>query len=245
MALLERLRWRLRMLRLALRIPGPIIGAEDDPPDDDPEPKDDPPKGGSDPDPKPDDDPDKVTPDDDWQAKARKHERAAKKERKAREELEQKLKEREDEEKSERDKAIDKAREEAKAEVLTEVEKERRGDRLETAVTRLSKGIKIGDGDDAKTVRFADEDVLLRIERQLRSEDIDSDDLYDSEGKVNTDTLRDAAEKILAANPHLVTGDGKSKPSGDADTRKGDTAKSDLESMSPEDHEKRKYGDKK
>jgi len=240
MAMLRKLRERIAFWRWYLLEFRPIAGAEDDPPEDDS--KDDPPNG-DDP-PEDDSKDDKVEKGDDDAAKARKHEQWAKKERERANKAEAELKKLRDADKSERDKAIEKAREEATAEVTSKYEKERRADRLETAVTRLSKGIKVGEGDDAKTVRFADEDVLLRIERKLRSEDIDPDDLYDSEGKVNTDTLKGAVAEILGANSHLVVGDGK-KPAGDPDSRKGDKATSDLESMSPEDHAERKYGKSK
>lgn len=214
----------------------PIAGAED--PDPDPEKDKDP-----EPDP-PDPDPEKVSPDDDWKAKARKHEREAKRLRKEREEFERKLKEREDEDKTERQKEIDKAREEAREEALTEAEKERRSDRLEVAVTRLAtKGVTLGEGDDAKVVRFADsEDALLHVERGIARGEIDADDIYDSEGKVKTEALDTALQSILEAKPHLIGGNGeRPKPSGDPDARKGERAQKDLESMTPEDHEKRKY----
>jgi hypothetical protein len=240
MALLDLLRWRLRMLRLAFTLK-PIRGADDppdDPPKDDPKP-DDPPK-----DDPPDDDPDKVTPDDDWQAKARKHERAAKAERKRREDLERQLKEKDDEDKTEQQKAIDKAREDGKAEALTAAEKDRRSDRLEVAVTRLaSKGITFGQGDDAKTLKFADsDDALGNIERMVARGDIDADDIFDSEGKVNADALQDALADLLKSKPHLAAGDAKPPP-GDADTRKGGRQENDEESL-VKDYLAEKYAEK-
>jgi hypothetical protein len=232
MALLQLIRYRLRLIALAMRLK-PIAGADDDPPKDDP-PKDDPPKA----DPPKDDPPDDpVKPEDDWKEKARKHERDAKKARKEADEAKQKLRDREAEGQSDQEKAIAKAREEARAEALTEAEKDRRSDRLEVAVTRLAmKGIKVGDGDDAKTLRFADaEDALLRVERGISRGDLDADEIYDSEGKVNTDALTTALADILRANSHL-SADGAKAPAGDPDSRKGDPASDDLEGMSVEEH---------
>lgn len=168
------------------------------------------------------DDDDRIVKDDDWQAKARKHERAAKKARKEAEDAARKLKELEDADKSEQEKAIEKAREEARNEALSEAEKERRSDRLEVAVTRLAaKGFKVGEGDNAKTVRFRDaEDALVNIERSLGGE-VDEDDIYDSEGKVNSDALQTALVELAERKPHLVEDGKPPKPSGDADGGKG------------------------
>lgn len=193
------------------------------------------------------DDADKVGKDDDWKTKARKHETAAKRERKERERLAEQLKKLQDKDKSEQEKALEKAREEGKAEALTAAEQERRSDRLEVAVTRLAaRGIKVGEGDDAKTIKFADpDDALLRIERAISRGDVDPDDIFDDQGKPKGDALTAELADIASSNPHLV-GEGKSPgPSGDADTRKGGPADKDLEAMSPEDHAKRKYGDQK
>lgn len=228
---------RLRLLWLALTMK-PIAGAEDDPPEDPPEPakdkppEDDPPNGD---DPAADD-PDKIDKDDDWQAKARKHERAAKKARKEAAEAAERLKALEDADKSEQEKAIEKAKEEGRKEASTEAEKARRADRLEVAVTRLAaKGFKVGEGDDAKTVRFRDaEDALVNIERSLGDE-VDEDDIYDSEGKVNADALQAALQELAERKPHLVE-DGKApKPSGDADGGKGTGGKGSGGSKSVED----------
>lgn len=226
-----------------------VCAGDPDPkdPDPKPDPKDDNPK---DPDPKddnPDDPDDKVTPDDDWKTKSRKNESRAKRLQRENEELERKLRDREDADKSEQEKALDKAREEARREALSEAEKERRGDRLELAVTRsASRGIKTGE--DGKAVRFADpDDALARIERALAKGDIDDSDIFDEDGKVNTDALDDALGEILSAAPHLAADGTAPKPKGDPDSRKGDPAlkgQEELEAMSPEDHAKRKYGSK-
>lgn len=222
----------------------PLIGGaeEGSSDDDDSASDDDKPKGddedGSD---------EKVTPDDNWKTKARKHEAAVKRERKKREELEENLKKLRDADKSDHERAVEKAREEARTEALGEAEKERRSDRLEVAVTRLAaKGVKVGEGDDAKSIRFADpEDALLRIERAVSRGDLDADDVFDDDGKVKTDALADELVQIASANPHLVANGEGRKANGDADTRKGEKASNDLESMTPEDHAKRKYGAKK
>lgn len=244
-ALLARMRWRYRMIRLGFTLK-PIQGGDGSDPDPKPDPKPDP-DPTPDPDPKPDPDPDEpIKPEDDWQAKARKHERDLKKERKVREETERKLKEREDADKSEQEKAIEAARDEARKEAMAEADKERRADRLESAVTRLAlRGIERGEGDDAKTIKFADsEDALLRVERAISRGDIDVEEIYDSEGKVNTDALTTALGEILERNPHLAANGSGPPPPGDPDTRKGTPAPSDLEAMTPADHEKRKYATK-
>lgn len=195
-----------------------------------------------------DDDPDagKVEKGDDDATKARKHENWAKRERKAREKAEADLKELRDADKSDREKELEKAREEARNKALEEVGEERRADRLEAAVTRLAaKGVKVEDGDKTKTVKFADsEDALLRIERAIRAGDLDSDDIFDDQGKVKTDALTEELAQIASANPHLVADGAEGKKGGDSDARKGDSPKG-LEGMTPEDHARRKYGDKK
>lgn len=185
----------------------------------------------------------KVTAEDDWKAKARKHERALKAERKTREEFERRLKEREDADKSETEKAIEKARQEARQEALSEAEKERRQDRLELAVTRLAaKGITVGEGDEAK--RFADpEDALDLVTARIARNALDPDSLYEEDGQVDQDALKDILGEIAAAKPGLLADGPVVRPKGGAaDAGKGQASK-DLEAMSPSDHEKRKYGD--
>jgi seryl-tRNA synthetase len=243
MAWMERLRWRLRMLVVALTM-APVRGGSpegDDDADTDDDAKDAPPPKAED---REDDADDKVESDDDWKTKARKHERAVRRERKAREEAERKLKERDDADRSEQEKALDKARKEAADEVRAESEKDRRHDRLEVRTTSLAaKGFTIGEGDDAQTVKFADpDDALIYIERAIRAGDVDEDDIFDSEGKVQTDALTTALGEVLESKPHLRATENGSKPKGSADTRKGSPAQKDLESMSPEDHARAKYG---
>lgn len=245
MALLELLRFRLRLVRAALKIRPIAGGSPEGDPDPDPDPKDPKDPDPKDPDPK-DPDPDPVKPDDDWKTKSRKNENAAKAERKRREALEEELSKLRDKDKTEQQKAVDTARDEARTEALSEAEKERRGDRLEVAVTRAaSKGVTVGEGDKARTVKFADpEDALLRVERGISRGEIDADDIYDDEGRVKTEALTTALAEIASANSHLVGEGERPKPKGEPDTRKGEPGSSDLEAMTPEDHAKRKYGTK-
>lgn len=186
----------------------------------------------------------------DWKAESRKHERRSKKEKEAREAAEKELQERKDADKSEQEKAVDKAREEGKTEALTVAEKERRKDRLESAITRAAgKKIKIGDGDDAKEVRFEDpEDAEVFLQRKIAKDDLDEDDLFDSDGKPKADVIAETLKEILEEKPRLAEDGGpgaaaKTKTAkGGADQGKGNgsAGDKDLEEMSPEDHEKRK-----
>lgn len=190
----------------------------------DPDPKPDPaPDPKPEPDPKPDPDPDPDPKPDDWKAHARKHEREAKKARKERDELERKLKERDDANKSEQEKAIEKAREEARTEALTASQKERRNDRLEVAVTRNA----------AKT--FADvDDALVHVQRAIAAGDIDEDDIFDSEGKVQTEALKTALDELLERKPHLKATPGR--VAGDADAGRGSGSGKSADDMSTDEH---------
>lgn len=190
-------------------------------------------------------DADKVEKDDDWKTKARKHENKAKRAEKRAKKAEADLAAARKSGQTDQEKAIEKARDEARA----EVEKERRADRLESRSTVLAaRGFEIGEGDDAETVKFADpDDALVYIERAIANGDIDQDDIFDDEGKVEDDGLKAELRRILEEKPHLRAGAEKSngKPKGDPDSRKGSKSQKDLESMTPEDHERRKYGAKK
>jgi|SRR5688572_14275327 len=181
----------------------------------------------------------------DWKKMARKHEREAKAARKREADLQAQLRQREDANKTEQQKAIDKAREEGETAAATRYEEARRADRLEIAVTRhASKGITLGEGDKAQTVKFADpDDALLHLERAIARKDVDPDDIFDSEGKVKKDGLSTALAEILEEKPHLRAGadrkdDQKKMPAGDAGAGKGTGAggQKDLEEMSEEDH---------
>lgn len=188
----------------------------------------------------------KVDKDDDWEVKSRKNERFGKKEKKRADALAKKLAEREEADQSDSEKAINEAQKKGREEAQAAADKERRADRLEVAVTRLaSKKIKLGEGDDAEEVRFADtEDALLHIERAIAKDEIDADDIFDSEGKVNTDALQSELVQLLERKPHLKDGGGKEAPNGDPDTGKGGPASTDLEAMSPDDHAERRFGKK-
>jgi hypothetical protein len=179
---------------------------------DDPTPEPDPePDPGPDPEPTPEPEPDpKPDPDDkiDWKREARKHEARAKKAAAERDAHAAKIAEIEASKMSDQDKAIATAREEAKAEAEAEAAKTRRGDKLELAVARLAgvKGVTVGAGDKAKTVRFADpDDVQMWLERQIAKGDIDADDIY-KDGKVAEDVLTDALADLAASKPGWLVG---------------------------------------
>lgn len=144
----------------------------------------------------------------DWKAEARKHERRAKQERREREKAQQALSEREQADLSEHEQAIKAAREEGRTEALTEAQRERRHDRLEVAVTRLA----------AKTFNDTD-DALMHVERAIERGELDADEIFDGEGKVQTDALREALEDLLERKPHLKAG--AAVTSGDSDAGKG------------------------
>ena len=241
MALLDRIRFTLRMIQLALRA-RPIAGGADDG-------KDGGDSGGADAGADGKDaesagsgsegseDEDKVDHSDrkTWESESRKHERRAKASERRVADLEKQLKEREDASKSENEKAIDKARKEAREEAQAEAEKSRRSDRLEVAVTRAAtRGIKAGE----ETVKFADpDDALANIERAIARGDVDADEIFNSEGAVQTEPLQAALGEILEAKPHLKAGaESGGRPSGSSDAGKGAGGGGDLESMTPEDH---------
>lgn len=223
---------RLRLLWTALTMK-PIAGGADDP---EPEPKDDP-KDDPAPDPKPDPEPDPEPEGDktDWRSQARRHESKSKRLEARANKLELKLKELEDADKSEQEKAIQKARDEAAAEAKSAAEKDRRSDRLEVAVTRLAaKGVQVGEGDEAKPIRFEDpEDALVFVERQITKGDLDTDEIFDDEGKVRPDALGEVLRGLLKAKPRLAAAQNGSDPVGDADAGKG---KGDASKMSVDDH---------
>jgi len=189
----------------------------------------------------------------DWKKMARKHEsgrkaaeRKLKREQRERKKLEEDAKKRADAEKTEHEKAVEKAREEGEQAALTKAQKERRKDRLEAAVARLaSRGVKVGEGDDAKTVRFADpEDAQVFLDRKLSLGDVDEEDIFDDDGKVQTEALGQALAEILEDRPRLAEDARPSKPSGSADGGKGKGADKGLEDMSVEEHFQRIRRDK-
>lgn len=161
---------------------------------------------------------------------ARKHEREKKGALKREAELKARLDKIEAENLSEQEKAIKAAREEARSEALTEAEQTRRADKLELAVTRLAvaKGIRIGEGDKAKTVKFADpDDVQMWLDRQIEKGEIDADDIY-KDGKVDADVLTEALAGLATSKPGWLLGagpNGNGVPAGDADAGKGTAPK--------------------
>lgn len=196
-----------------------------------------------------DDGDEKIGKDDDWETKARKHERdrkkaveTARRTAKERDDLAARLKKREEADLSEQEKAIAKAREEATSEVTTKYEATIRADRIEGAVTRLAlKGLKGKDVDDKDvTLKFADpDDAQLRLDRAIRNGDIAYDDLY-ADGKVNTAAVTDFLTELLEEHPRLRAEDSNGKPREvvdmDGGKGKGSGSGKSLEEMSPDDH---------
>lgn len=177
---------------------------------------------------KPDDTPTKTA--EEYRRELRTYERTSKKASKAKDEeiasLKGELKKHRDADKSEHEKAVEKAREEARAEALSEAEKERRSDRLDVAVTR------------AASKSFADpEDALIHIQRRIRSGEIDESEVFDADGKVQTESLKSALEQLLEDKPHLSADDGR--PAGSADGGRGSGGGDSLEEMSMDEHLKR------
>ncbi len=217
-----------------------------DPPADPADPPADPVAPPADPPKDPPADP--IKPDDDWQAKARKHERDAKKLRQENEALKTAQAEIDKAKMTEQEKAIAAARDEAKTEVTTKYEQERRAERLELAVTRIAvgSGIKVGEGDKAKVVKFGDaEDVQMWVERRIASGDIDAAEMYDENGKVNTAALTEALTGLAASKPTWLAGHttNGSTPPPDFDGGKGKGGGGkDLESMTADDHLKEIQG---
>jgi outer membrane biosynthesis protein TonB len=180
----------------------------------------------------------------DWKKMARKHENRAKaaerklkKEQGERKKLEDESKKRGDAEKTEHEKAVDKAREEGKQEALTVSEKVQRKSNLEVAVTRLaSKGVKVGDGDNQKTIRFSDpEDAQTFLDRNIAKGEVDEEDIFGEDGKVNGAAVQDALVTILEEKP-VLGAEFKPRPKGEVDAGKGKSTGKDLEEMTPEEH---------
>jgi hypothetical protein len=171
----------------------------------------------------------------DWKKESRKHERRAKAAQKRAEDLQKQIDDAKTQNAPAAEKAIEDAKKAARDEALAEAAKERRQDRLDVAVTRLAaKGVKAGDEDG---VKFADtEDALLWVQRRIESGDIDADEIFDDQGKVQTTALTEALGEILEEKPHLkATGEsgsegGKKKAAGDSDAGKGKGAAGQLSS---------------
>jgi hypothetical protein len=160
-----------------------------------------------------------------WRKESRKWEGRAKKDKERADELAAKLQEHEDAAKSDQEKAVDDAARQAREEALSEAQKERRADKLEMAVVRLGSvtGVKVGDGDDAKVVKFADpDDVQGWLERQIAKGDIDAEDIY-KDGRVDEDALAVELVRLAVAKPRWLEGTMKNggTPAGSADAGRG------------------------
>jgi hypothetical protein len=165
-----------------------------------------------------------------WKQQSRKHEREAKKARAEAEKLRQQLVAREDQDKSETEKRIEEAEQRARDETTSKYETERQHDRLENVTFKLAaKGVTVGSGKDAKTVKFADpDDAIVYLERAISNGDVDQDEIFDDKGKVRSDNLEEALAEVLEAKPHLVAGDKPGpKVKGSGDGGKGSAATTD------------------
>lgn len=156
-----------------------------------------------------------------WKKRSRHNERLAKK-------REKELKTQQDKVKtaklSDQEKAVAKAREEAKAQAREEADKEIRETRLEASVTRLA-------------TAFADpEDALHQIQIAVRKGDLDEDDIFDDNGKVQTAEVEKALKAILKRKPHLKGEASGRRFQGGSDARKGTGGKKTAADMSVDDH---------
>lgn len=150
-----------------------------------------------------------------WKERARKAEREAKAKAKVAEDAAARLAKIDEESKSEQEKAIEQARNEAADEVKKAAEEELRAERLNSAIARQA----------AKD--FADVDDAIRL--------LDvGDELFDDDGKVQTDALGSALAELLERKPHLKADSGR--PGGGSDAGKGEGAGPSIEEMSVEDH---------
>lgn len=169
----------------------------------------------------------------------RKWERRSKANFKEIESLKAQLAERDAANQTEHEKALTAMRETTAAEVRAEAEKERRNDRLENSTLRLAAlGLKIGSGDDVKTVKFADPDAAVdALELKVRRGDIDLEDLFDADGKIQPAAHAAELARILEARPYLAAGSGAAPPRrpGSIDAGKGSGSKG-LEDLSPAEH---------
>lgn len=158
-----------------------------------------------------------ATEDTDWKAYARKHERLSKKASKQVEDLQAELAKAKEATQSEQEKALEQARKEAAEEARSELTAELRKERLQSAVARTAAG------------KFAD------VEDAIKLLDLD-DDIFDEDGKVDTDNLKSALDDLLERKPHLAASPLGKKPAGDADSGKGSGGAKSLEDMSVEEH---------
>jgi hypothetical protein len=154
----------------------------------------------------------------DWKAYARKHERLSKKASKQVEDLQAELAKAKEATQTDQEKALEQARKEAADEARNEVVGELRKERLQAAVARSAAG------------KFADVDDAIKLL------DLEDDDIFDEDGKVNADNLKSALDDLLDRKPHLAASPLGKKPAGDADAGKGQGGSKSLEDMSVEEH---------
>lgn len=161
--------------------------------------------------------PSSAEPEIDWKAMARKHEREAKKARKEADEARADLDKRDEENKSAQEKALDKAREDARNEAATETSQKYRAKIRNAEIRAQAAGM------------FADPTDAVALV------DLDDEEIFDSEGEINTDAVKAALDALIEKKPHLAAGQ-EPRITGSADAGKGTGADKDLESMSPADH---------
>ena len=73
-------------------------------------------------------------------------------------------------------------------------------------------------------LKFADpEDAVVHVERAISRGDVDEDEIFDENHRVNTEALTEALVDILEAKPHLAAEAGKKETTaeGGADQGKG------------------------
>lgn len=157
----------------------------------------------------------------DWKANARKHERLWKRSSQQIEDLKAQLDKAKEATQTEQEKALEEARKQAAEEARTELTAELRKERLQSAVARQAAG------------KFADVDDAIRLL------DLEDDDIFDEEGKVNAENLNSALDDLLDRKPHLASSVVGKKPAGDADAGKGQGGAKSLEDMSVEEHLKK------
>lgn len=152
-----------------------------------------------------------------WEAQARKHEREAKKQRREAEALRKALDEAAEANKSEQEKALDAAKREA-AEAAAQAEAQKYRAKILNAEIRAAAASKFADPTDAV--------ALVRI---------DDDDLFDSDGEINSAAVKSALDALLESKPHLAAGPG-GRVQGDADAGKGEGGSRSIEDWSVDEH---------
>jgi hypothetical protein len=128
---------------------------------------------------------------------------------------------------SAQDKAIATARAEAAGEVTTKYEQKIRAGNLKLAVLEIASddGVKLGEGDKAKTVKFAkSSDVLMWVKHQIAEGVMDEADIYGEDGSVNKAALTAALADLAESRPGWLSGAAtrtSGTPAGDPDVGKG------------------------